>query len=200
MSPPVLVPGELGTASTPTPAVPTSPSLVESLRARVQRRRESLQDAQQVPWDIGSAARASPPRTQLFPAQRRAEHSGACGQSSVPWDPPASPWGLLEEMLYNDPWRLLVACILLNRTTGQQVRGVLGPLWRAYPTPQAMAAADEADLRAILRPLGLHNTRAVKLKRFSHDFITKQVGTMIGTHAKARVQLAVFPEPRILLL
>ncbi|KAG2429726.1 hypothetical protein HYH02_013983 [Chlamydomonas schloesseri] len=77
-------------------------------------------------------------------------------------------------MLYADPWKLLVACILLNRTTGQQVRGVLGPLWHAYPTPQAMAEADEAELRALLRPLGLHNTRAAKLKRFCHEFITKQ--------------------------
>ncbi len=38
------------------------------------------------------------------------------------WVPPASPWGLLEEALYDSPWRLLVACVLLNRTTGRQVR------------------------------------------------------------------------------
>lgn len=37
------------------------------------------------------------------------------------WTPPASPWSLLEEALYDNPWRLLVACILLNRTTGRQV-------------------------------------------------------------------------------
>lgn len=37
------------------------------------------------------------------------------------WEPPVSPHGLIEELLYWDPWKLLVACILLNKTTGTQV-------------------------------------------------------------------------------
>jgi len=38
------------------------------------------------------------------------------------WDPPASPFGLIEEELYADPWRLLTACILLNKTSITQAR------------------------------------------------------------------------------
>ncbi len=38
------------------------------------------------------------------------------------WEPPASPYGLIEEQLFGDPWRLLVACILLNQTTAKGVR------------------------------------------------------------------------------
>ena len=37
------------------------------------------------------------------------------------WDPPASPFGLIEEVLYQDPWRLLLACMLLNKTSGTAV-------------------------------------------------------------------------------
>lgn len=37
------------------------------------------------------------------------------------WQPPASPYGLIEEYLYDDPWKLLVACMLLNVTAGKQV-------------------------------------------------------------------------------
>ena len=37
------------------------------------------------------------------------------------WHPPASPYGLIEEYLYEDPWKLLVACMLLNVTAGKQV-------------------------------------------------------------------------------
>jgi len=37
------------------------------------------------------------------------------------WIPPASGYSLIEEMLYNDPWRLLVACMLLNKTSGKTV-------------------------------------------------------------------------------
>ena len=32
--------------------------------------------------------------------------------------PPASPFGLVQEQLYKEPWKLLVATIFLNRTTG----------------------------------------------------------------------------------
>ncbi|GIL49023.1 hypothetical protein Vafri_5517 [Volvox africanus] len=78
------------------------------------------------------------------------------------WIPPASPWGLIEEALYDNPWRLLVACILLNRTTGRQVRQVIGPLWRAYPTAEAMAIADPRVIQDIVRPLGLHAVRALQ--------------------------------------
>lgn len=37
------------------------------------------------------------------------------------WEPPQSPFGLLEEQLFQDPWRLLVACLLLNKTSAVQV-------------------------------------------------------------------------------
>ena len=43
------------------------------------------------------------------------------------WVPPVSPYGLIEEQLYDDPWKLLVACMLLNVTSGKAVslRGVV---------------------------------------------------------------------------
>ena len=34
--------------------------------------------------------------------------------------PPCSPYGLVQEELWEDPWKLLVATIFLNRTTGKQ--------------------------------------------------------------------------------
>ena len=37
----------------------------------------------------------------------------------VKWTPPKSPHNLIQESLYHDPWKLLVATIFLNRTTGK---------------------------------------------------------------------------------
>ena len=34
------------------------------------------------------------------------------------WTPPKSPYNLIQENLYHDPWKLLVATILLNKTAG----------------------------------------------------------------------------------
>ena len=34
------------------------------------------------------------------------------------FSPPQSPFGLVQEQLFNEPWKLLVATIFLNKTTG----------------------------------------------------------------------------------
>lgn len=41
------------------------------------------------------------------------------------WVPPRSPYNLLQENHYFDPWRVLIICMLLNRTTGRQVLFIL---------------------------------------------------------------------------
>jgi hypothetical protein len=46
---------------------------------------------------------------------------GARLSSDVKWIPPVSPYGLIQEQLYRDPWKVLVACMLLNKTGGRQV-------------------------------------------------------------------------------
>lgn len=61
--------------------------------------------------------------TRLVPAAPEANEIGMGLQVAV-WEPPASPFGLIEEQLYPDPWKLLLACLLLNKTTAQAVRKV----------------------------------------------------------------------------
>lgn len=52
---------------------------------------------------------------------------------------------------------------------------MLWALWRDYPTPAALAAADPVVLEGLLRPLGLHRKRALMIKRFSAEYMDKQV-------------------------
>lgn len=40
------------------------------------------------------------------------------------WTPPKSPYGLIQESLFHDPWKLLIATIFLNRTTGELLLNV----------------------------------------------------------------------------
>ena len=60
----------------------------------------------------------------LSPMQSPSESSSSVHKNMriALWEPPASPFFLIEEVLYNDPWKLLVACMLLNKTTGKAVR------------------------------------------------------------------------------
>jgi methyl-CpG-binding domain protein 4 len=91
------------------------------------------------------------------------------------WQPPVSPYGLLEEELYDNPWKLLVACLLLNKTSGTQVRNVIWDLFKLIPTPEAAAAIDDtSQIEKIIHPLGLFRKRAVAVKKMSVDYLHKQ--------------------------
>ena len=43
------------------------------------------------------------------------------------------------ERVRDDPWKIVVATTLLNRTTGRAVRPVFWELVKLYPTPVALA-------------------------------------------------------------
>ena len=87
------------------------------------------------------------------------------------WIPPKSPHGLIQEDLWPNEWKVLVSCLLLNLTTRKQVDKVIGSLFEAYPTPEALALATEADLHSMLRTLGMWRKRAKTLIRFSKEFL-----------------------------
>jgi A/G-specific adenine glycosylase len=55
-----------------------------------------------------------------------------------------------------DPWRVLLAEVLLHRTRADQVVPVYLAAVERYPDPAAMARAHLRDLRRLMRPLGLH--------------------------------------------
>lgn len=65
--------------------------------------------------------------------------------------------------LPDDDFRLPLSALTCNAASGccaivRQVRQVLGPLWHAYPTAEAMAEADPLVVESIIRPLGLQVT------------------------------------------
>jgi methyl-CpG-binding domain protein 4 len=84
-----------------------------------------------------------------------------------------SPYELLQEIYYSNPWKSQVCCILLNCTRRQQVDGVRESLFRRYPDPIEMGNADPADLAQLLKPLGFYNRRAKSLIRFSQEWTDK---------------------------
>ncbi|KAK9785518.1 hypothetical protein WJX73_000554 [Symbiochloris irregularis] len=105
------------------------------------------------------------------------------------WEPPPSPFGLVEEVLFHDPWKLLVACMLLNKTTGRAVRKVLWDLFRLVPSAGAAADADVAQIRDIIYPLGLATKRAPMLKRFSADYLQKRWTSPLELHGIGQPKL-----------
>ncbi|MBI4510434.1 MAG: A/G-specific adenine glycosylase [Deltaproteobacteria bacterium] len=63
------------------------------------------------------------------------------------------------------PYPILVAEMLLRKTTAGQVVGVFDELMLRYPTPEKLAEARVGTLATLLRDLGLSGKRSVALKQ-----------------------------------
>lgn len=84
-------------------------------------------------------------------------------ESCLPFPPiSAESFGLIQEQLAHNPFRLLLATIFLNRTRGGVAIPVLFRVFERYPTVEAMAAADVADVVETIHCLGFQNQRAKK--------------------------------------
>ena len=67
-----------------------------------------------------------------------------------PIDPDGNPYRRLIQQHYShDPWKQTVCCILLNRTRRCVLDRIRHRLFRAFPNPAAMAAADPERLARI---------------------------------------------------
>jgi len=60
---------------------------------------------------------------------------------SLPHFPPTSPeeFGLIQEKLRHEPWKMLVAVIFLNATTAKMAVPLLSQLFERWPTPEALS-------------------------------------------------------------
>jgi endonuclease III len=84
-------------------------------------------------------------------------------QSCLPFPPIDAPsFGLVQEQLAHEPFKLLIATIFLNRTRGGVALPVLFKAFERYPTIHAMASADLAEFVSMIRCLGFQNQRAKK--------------------------------------
>lgn len=99
----------------------------------------------------------SPFFTKLPSKKRKASDKVSC----IPFPPlHSTSFGLVQERLSHDPFRLLIAVIFLNKTRGSVALPVFYRLMERYPTPADLAAADQDDVVEIIQHLGLQNQRA----------------------------------------
>ncbi|CAH9094492.1 unnamed protein product [Cuscuta epithymum] len=85
------------------------------------------------------------------------------------WNPPRSPHNLIQEDHVHDPWRVLLICILLNRTDGKEVRKALPKLLDLCPNAKAASEVDVEQIAHIVEPLGLN--KHVKIQQFSREYL-----------------------------
>ena len=66
-------------------------------------------------------------------------------------------------LVHADPFQLLVATILSAQTTDEAVNKVTPELFRRWPTPADLAAADPAELEEVVHPTGFFRSKARSL-------------------------------------
>ncbi|XP_054901997.1 methyl-CpG-binding domain protein 4 isoform X2 [Poeciliopsis prolifica] len=98
------------------------------------------------------------------------------------WTPPQSPFNLIQETLFHDPWKLLVATIFLNKTSGKMAIPVLWVFFEHYPSAEVTREADWKPMSELMKPLGLYELRAKTIIRFSDEFLNKQWRYPIELH------------------
>lgn len=70
-----------------------------------------------------------------------------------------------------EPYQLLVAEMLLRRTSASNAQRVWQPLVERYPTSVHLAYASVSDLETLLKPAGLSHRRALALRQMARHLV-----------------------------
>jgi A/G-specific adenine glycosylase len=70
----------------------------------------------------------------------------------------------------DDPWRVLVAEVLLQRSRGKTVAKVYEELFRRWPDAATLSRAQERSIVSVIRPLGLVR-RATSIREMAREIV-----------------------------
>lgn len=82
---------------------------------------------------------------------------------------------------HRNPFELLISTILSAQTTDVRVNKVTPELFKAYPTPEAMAEAPLEHLEEIIRSTGFYRQKSKSLKQASQTLVEEFNGTVPDT-------------------
>ncbi len=81
----------------------------------------------------------------------------------------------------NEPWKLLVMGRLSAQCTDARVNIVCRDLFRKFPTAEALAAGDIAEIEEIVRPCGLYRVKSADIKAECERLVTVCGGVLPDT-------------------
>ena len=96
------------------------------------------------------------------------------GTSTAPVPPTTSArFGIIQEKLWREPFWLLIAVTFLNKTTGRAAVPVFWALKEKYGTPEALAEAEQEELRSMIHHLGLQNQRSKRMIEMARAWVER---------------------------
>ncbi len=78
---------------------------------------------------------------------------------------------LLQEFYLDDPWKVLVVCMMLNCTQRVQVDRVIGDFFNKWSSAQLFLTADDEIVSDMIKSLGFRNRRTALLKKMTKAYL-----------------------------
>ena len=75
---------------------------------------------------------------------------------------------LIQTHYEDDPWKIMISCILLNQTSNVQVRPVIKKFFEIFPTPNSLNESHQNLISSILQPTGFQNVKAKRIVNFTN--------------------------------
>jgi A/G-specific adenine glycosylase len=110
-----------------------------------------------------------------------------------------------------DPWAVLVAALLLRKTSTAQVEKTFPEFMRRFPSPESLLSAGMREVEEVLKPLGMQKVRARLFLRLASELMRKHRGEVprsrdeleslpgVGSYAASEVLLRAYGKPEPLL-
>lgn len=100
----------------------------------------------------------------------------------------------------NDPFKILVSCILSLRSKDSTLLPLLPTLFAAYKTPAYFAQADLKKLAEIIKPSGFFQKKAQTLQKIAQELIAKHNGQVPNSYQALMSLPGVGPKTANLVL
>lgn len=136
----------------------------------MDEKRYRLRSSSQTPKRVSTSKYFTTPKSSPLKAKSPRPPRGTV--SSIPFPPlSALEFGLIQENLAGDPFRLLIAITFLIRTPGKTAIPTYHAVMERYPTPEALAEADSAELSSMIKHLGLSVVRAAQIQKYAQIWL-----------------------------
>lgn len=77
---------------------------------------------------------------------------------------------IIQEDYKNDPWKVLICCILLNQTNNQQVRPLIENFFLKWPNSFSIEKEETETISNFIKSTGFQNMKANRIKAFSSEW------------------------------
>lgn len=77
---------------------------------------------------------------------------------------------IIQEKYKNDPWKVLICCILLNQTTNHQVRDVIESFFDKWPDNKSICDESIDEISYHIRSTGFQNIKAKRIVSLSKEW------------------------------